>query len=336
MNETTIKKKKFGIPSSLGKGLANTISMAENHVIDFKNAVIPLSYVETDPKNPRRMKISLEEIKNGLNEKDAHYTEKSKELDALKELAWSIEKKGLINPITVYQKGDKYRLVAGERRYLASRLANKTEIEARIYKNVPNEEDLKLVQWIENTARADLSLADKLANIESIFHFYKEKSSKKLDVEILMSLTGLAKTNAYRYLSILNNGLIRKFIEDGEIDSLRTAATFAEIKEANKLAEAVAQHKQGGSVDHIVKQLKAKKTQESTKSSQTGKGGKAPLGVNLGKVKHGRVVKVLVEALVENPSYTHLNKIFTNVNWDNFKEVTQSFKKMLSILEREI
>ncbi len=331
-----LKKKKFGIPSSLGKGLTNTISMAENHVIDFKNAVIPLSYVETDPNNPRRMKISLDEIKNGLNEKDAQYTEKCRELDALKELSWSIGKKGLINPITVYQKGEKYRLVAGERRYLASLLINKTEIEARIYKNIPNEEDLKLVQWIENTARADLRLADKLANIESIFHFYKERFTQNLDVEILMNLTGLAKTNAYRYLSILNNGLVRKFIEDGEVDSLRTAASLSEIKDANKLAEAVTLYKQGVSVDHIVKQLKAKKTKEPTKLSQTEKSGKAFSGVNLGKVKHGKVVKVLVDALVDNPAYNHLNKLFTNVDWDNFKEVTQSFKKMLSILEREI
>lgn len=336
MNEMTLKKKKFGIPSSLGKGLSNTISMAENHVIDFKNAVIPLSYVETDPKNPRRMKISLEEIKNGLNEKDAHYAEKSKELDALKELAWSIEKKGLINPITVYQKGDKYRLVAGERRYLASLLANKQEIEARIYKSIPSDEDLKLVQWIENTARADLSLADKLANIEAIFHFYKAKSTQNLDVEILMNLTGLAKTNAYRYLSILSHQSIRKFIDDGEIDSLRKAATLAEIKDANKLAEAIALCKQGGSVDHIVKQIKTRNPQDTAKSEKAGKSDKASLTVNLGKVKHSKVVKVLVDALVENPSYTHLNKIFTNVNWDNFKDVAQSFKKMLSILEREI
>jgi len=332
----TIKKRRFGIPNSLGKGLTNTISMAENHVIDFKNAVIPLSYVETDPNNPRRMKISLEEIKNGINEKDSHYAEKSKELDALKELAWSIEKKGLINPITLYQKGEKYRLVAGERRYLASLLANKQEIEARIYKSIPRDEDLKLVQWIENTARADLSLADKLANIEAIFHFYKAKSTQNLDVEILMNLTGLAKTNAYRYLNILNNELIRTSITDGTIDSLRTAATLAEIRDASKLAEAIALYKQGDSVDHIVKLIKTKKPQETAKSGQAKKSSKASTGVNLGKVKHGKVVKVLVDALIENPSYTHLNKIFANVNWDNFKDVTQSFKKMLSILEREI
>ncbi len=142
MNEIVAKKRKFGIPSSLSKGLTNTISMAENHVIDFKNAVIPLSYIELDPNNPRRMNISIEDIKGELNVKDKHYAEKAKELETLKELAWSIQKKGLINPITVYQTGDKYRLVAGERRYLASTLAGKTEIEARIYKNIPNEKDL--------------------------------------------------------------------------------------------------------------------------------------------------------------------------------------------------
>ena len=327
MSETVKKKKKFGIPSALSKGLANTMSMAEHHVIDFKNSVIPMSYIETDPKNPRRMKLSLEEITTGLHDNTPHYSEKSKELDALQELAWSIQKKGLINPITVYQRGEKYRLVAGERRYLASIMAKKTEIEARIYKNIPSEEDLKLVQWIENTARADLRLADKIANIESIFNFYKEKSAQNLDVDILMQLTGLAKTNAYRYLSILNHAEIRACIENGDVDSLRAAATLSEIKDPVKLAAAMAVYKEGGPLNDIVQQIKSNNTYQPRTLTSS---------VSLGKVSQGRVVKILIDALVQQPSYHHLQPVFTSIDWENTKEVATSFKKLLSILEREI
>ena len=39
-----------------------------------------------------------------------------------------------------------------------------------------------------------------------------------------MELTGLAKTNAYRYLSVLNNPNLRKFIDNGDINTLRAAS----------------------------------------------------------------------------------------------------------------
>lgn len=338
MNEIVAKKRKFGIPSSLSKGLTNTISMAENHVIDFKNAVIPLSYIELDPDNPRRMNVSIEDIKGELNVKDKNYAEKAKELEALKELAWSIEKKGLINPITVYQTGDKYRLVAGERRYLASTLAGKTEIEARIYKSIPNEKDLKLVQWIENTAREDLCLSDKLANIESIVGYFNEDNAdQKFSVEVLMDLTGLAKSNAYLYLSILKNPTVRKFIESGDISSLRTAASLAEIKDSTKLAEIIELHKNGTSISSIMKLMKEqKKAVDDTNKKKIEKRGRTSTSINLGKVTHTKVIQVIVNALTENPSYSHVEKIFAGIDWSNTKEVTQSFKKLLSILEREV
>ncbi|MCP6769829.1 ParB N-terminal domain-containing protein, partial [Klebsiella pneumoniae] len=78
------------------------------------------------------------------------------ELEKLKELASTIESSGVINPIVVYKRGEVYRVVAGERRCLASFLANKSEIEARVFNEKPKGFELKLIQWIENTAREDL------------------------------------------------------------------------------------------------------------------------------------------------------------------------------------
>lgn len=332
MNDVVIKKKKFGIPSSLSKGLVNTISMAENHILDFKNAVIPLSCIEIDPDNPRRMKLSPEELLSGFNEKTEYYLDKSKELESLQELSWSIDKKGLINPITVYQRADKYRLVAGERRYMASLLANKKEIEARIYKVSPSEQDLKLVQWIENTAREDLCLADKLANIESIINVVMKEGEKKLSVDVLMELTGLAKTNAYRYLSVLNNQSLRKFIDNGDVSTLRAASLLADIKDEKELSDAINRYKKEGGTSLAASSLKEKKV--SIKKQETR--GRAPSSVNLGKVNDPKVVKIIVDVLVGNPSYQHYEKVFSSIDWKNLKEVTQSFKKLLSMLEREI
>jgi ParB family chromosome partitioning protein len=52
----------------------------------------------------------------------------------IEELADSINRAGLINPINVVEMDGKYWLVAGYRRYLATKLLDKQQIEARIIK----------------------------------------------------------------------------------------------------------------------------------------------------------------------------------------------------------
>ena len=77
-------------------------------------------------------------------------------------MAHTIKANGVINPIVVYKLGELYRIVAGERRCLASILAGKQEIEARVFNEKPKGFDLKLIQWVENTAREDLTLDERL------------------------------------------------------------------------------------------------------------------------------------------------------------------------------
>lgn len=338
MTNTVSKKRKFGIPNSLSKGLSNTINMAENHKVDFKNAVVPISYIEPDPNNPRRMNITLKELKGELKKTDKDYDVKLDEMEALQELSWSIQQKGLINPVTLYQNGNKYRLVAGERRYLASLLANKSEMEARIYKTKPTEKELKLVQWIENTAREDLCLSDRIANIESIISYFESGIKKeKFGVKNLMELTGLSQRNAYRYLAILNNAKVRTLVSSGVISSLSAAHSLAGIKDATKFSAALEMYKEGMSVEAILKTIKTQKNVSKTSSNKSvEKRGRSATCVNLGKVAHTQVVKVMVDALVKTPAHSHLGDIFADVDWGDFKEVSQSFKKLLSELEREI
>lgn len=338
MSNVVSRKKKFGIPDSLSKGLSNTIKMAENHTVDFKNVVLPLAYIEPDPNNPRRINLSIDEVKKGECDKSGDYEKKQKELESLKELSWSIEKKGLINPITVYQVGDVYRLIAGERRYLASLMANKSDIEARVYKTKPSEKDLILVQWIENTAREDLSLSDKLTNIESIVnHFTDTSKAKKITFDVLMNITGMQRSNAYRYIAILNNSAIKKLIESNVIRSIALADLLVGIKDENLLREAVGLYKSGESVNAIAKFIKSKNKKNTKKSEvKLERRGRVAKNVNLGKVEHTKVVKVLVDALISTPKYNHLQAIFSNTNWDDYKVVTQSFKKLLLELEREV
>lgn len=338
MSSTVSKKRKFGIPSSLGKGLTDTIKLAENHVSEFKNVVIPISFIEPDPNNPRKINLTIDEIKSGECIKDNAYELKQQEKESLTELSWSIQKKGLINPITVYQQGNKYRLVAGERRYLASIIANKEDIEARVYKTKPSDKDLILVQWIENTAREDLSLSDRMANIEAIIrHFSEDLGNSNVGVDMLMKVTGLSQANAYRYVAILKNSALRDCIANKSVKSFKTASLLASTKSKQGLDEILRlSEKEGVSIEQALKVFKSKKkSKQAAITSKVERRGRGGSSINLGKVHHASVVKVLVDALVATPMHSHYKAMFLNVNWEDSKEVAQSFKQLLLALDKE-
>jgi ParB family chromosome partitioning protein len=75
--------------------------------------------------------------------------------DRLRELAQSIEANGIIQPLIVRQNGDRYELIAGERRWRASRMAGLTEVPV-VVQNTANDHLLE-VSLIENIQREDLN-----------------------------------------------------------------------------------------------------------------------------------------------------------------------------------
>ena len=74
---------------------------------------------------------------------------------ALEELAQSIRENGVITPITLRKTGDTYQIIAGERRWRASRLAGRTEIPAIVLD--VDEDTAYALALIENLQREDLN-----------------------------------------------------------------------------------------------------------------------------------------------------------------------------------
>lgn len=109
---------------------------------------------------------------------------------ALKELAVSIREHGVIQPIIVRKFGDKYEIIAGERRYKASTMAGLTKIPA-IVKNLDDKEASK-VALIENLQRRDLTPIEEARTYQKI-----------LDLDE-MTQENLAKTMGKSQASVSN------------------------------------------------------------------------------------------------------------------------------------
>lgn len=119
--------------SGLGRGLNALISEANAETGSEPEAVLQIADIVRNPNQPR----------------------KTFDEDKLAELADSIKQNGVLQPILVRKKGQKYEIVAGERRYQASKLAGLKEIPA-VVRDIDDNKVFQLA-LIENLQRSDLS-----------------------------------------------------------------------------------------------------------------------------------------------------------------------------------
>ncbi len=120
---------------------------------------IPINAVRPNPQQPRR---SFDET-------------------ALRELADSISAYGILQPLTVRDRGGVYELVAGERRLRAARIAGLREVPCLIAE--VGEEDAALLALIENLQRRDLDYMEEAAAIARLIRLYglsQQQAAEKL------------------------------------------------------------------------------------------------------------------------------------------------------------
>ena len=86
--------------------------------------------------------------------------------NSINELALSIRKYGVIQPIVVRKIGDKYEIIAGERRYKASVIAGKQTIPAIV--SEMTDKDSVEIALIENVQREDLTPIEKAISYKKI------------------------------------------------------------------------------------------------------------------------------------------------------------------------
>jgi ParB family chromosome partitioning protein len=113
----------------------------------------------------------------------------------LDQLARSISANGVVQPLLVRRKGERYELIAGERRWRAARLAGLTRIPA-VLRNVPDDKVLELA-LIENIQREDLN------PIEEARAYKKLIETLGLTQEVVAERVGRDRSYVTNYLRLL-------------------------------------------------------------------------------------------------------------------------------------
>lgn len=138
----------------------------------------------------------LKEIKLKEIIRDEEQPRKDFDVEALEALAASIKEHGILSPIVVVKEEDKYKIVAGERRWRAAKIAGLSTVPV-IIRTLDAQNRLEL-SIIENAQREDLSaieLATAYAKLKSQFNLSEEEIAKRV---------GKSKTSVENTMRLLN------------------------------------------------------------------------------------------------------------------------------------
>ena len=151
------------------------------------------------------VRIKLDKIIPNKNQPRLDFYDESS-----KGLAESIKRNGLLQPVTVRKNGDKYELIAGERRYRASLLNGSKDIEAIIMES-SDEQSAKLA-LIENLQREDLNAIEQAMAMKRIME------SEDLTQNELAERLGYKQSTVANKLRLLKlPDYIKKAISTGTI-----------------------------------------------------------------------------------------------------------------------
>lgn len=133
------------------------------------------------PDNDEMLQSVVQEIALGDIDPNREQPRKSFKDESLNQLADSIRESGVLQPIIVVANGDRYRIVAGERRFRAARLAGLSVIPC-IVRQMDQIQQMEAA-LIENLQREDLNPMESAAAIRSLMQqcgYTQETAAKKL------------------------------------------------------------------------------------------------------------------------------------------------------------
>lgn len=192
--------------AALGKGLNALFTETAAESGSEPEASLPIASIITNPDQPRK---SFDETQ-------------------LSELSDSIRQNGILQPILVRKKGDKYEIVAGERRYQASKLAGLKEIPA-IVREIDDAEVFQLA-LIENLQRSDLTPIEEARGYRQLLD---TKGLTQEGLAKILSKSRSAIANTLRLMDLPQE--VQDMMEEGQITAGHARAILAVPTEEGRI-----------------------------------------------------------------------------------------------------
>lgn len=232
--------------TGLGKGLNALFSESlEDEVEEVK--------VEEKIDGEIVQNLKITEVEPNKNQPRKQFDE-----EALEELAESIKKYGLIQPIVVAKKDGYYQIIAGERRWRASKKAGLTTIPAIVRED--DEKKNKEIALIENIQREDLNAVEKAMGMKLLMDEYNLTQSQ------LAEIVGKSRSGVANTLRILNlDKRVLELAKQGRLTEGHCRALLCYEDGDKQLQEAMKLIENGRSVRDIERKTQRNKSKKVDK-----------------------------------------------------------------------
>jgi ParB family transcriptional regulator, chromosome partitioning protein len=360
-----IKKRSFGIGMELDQALTETVNSVELSAKTGRLDFLPVTKVAVDPNNPRTIKVTKQEalklravVKDNIEsltgdeaikilvENQEEWTDaKIKDLDSLITFARGIKRQGLINPINTYSHGSEFRIITGERRFLASVIAGLDPIKTIIHHEKPTDLAKTMVQWAENVDRDDLSLIDRINNLKQITIEYKKVNGGDITSKVLSDILGCSLRLAYDYSELLHlDQNLMDLIQAGQLDNIKKVAQIAKTKPNMARERVIKAYKSDMTLPQLrslialsKQEVDREKIKGDLSAVITGKSrkGRQPTKINLGSTTNAEAVKFIIQTILNETGQKDrdLETILLDSK-PGYKALSQAFGKLLKNLEK--
>ncbi len=192
-------------------------------------------------------KLKITEVEPNRNQPRKNFDE-----EALEELSESIKRYGVIQPIIVVKKEDYYEIVAGERRWRASKKAGLKEIPAIVREG--NERKNKEIALIENVQREDLNAYEKALGIKELMEEYD------LTQQEVSEILGKSRSSIANTVRLLNlDERVLEFVKQGKLAEGHARTLLAIDNKDKQYQMAVKMIEKGATVRDFEKNVNYKK-----------------------------------------------------------------------------
>ncbi len=207
------QKAATGLSKPSKKFLSNYKKLSDNNSLYDSGRVLNLAIEKIIP-NPTQPR------KNFLRE-------------SLEELSLSIKEQGVLQPITVRKRGDRFEIIAGERRWRASQMAGLKEVPAILKGDVNNQVSMELA-LVENLQREDLNILEEAMGYQLLLDDY-HLSQKKLALKLGKKRSSIA--NALRILVLPED--VQSMLRQGTLSlgHAKVLLSISDLKKQSQLAK---------------------------------------------------------------------------------------------------
>lgn len=295
--------------NQLGKGLST--------LIPNKNDLQNLIHVDST-QTQHIKKIDIDYIYPSKNQPRKTFCQ-----EKIEELAISIQKNGVIQPIIVKQNGiNSYEIIAGERRWRASKLAGLKKIPS-IVVNYTDREMLE-ISIVENVQRDNLNCIEEACSYKRLIDEFQYNH------EDIAKVIGKSRTHISNLLRLISlPEYIQNHIKDGKL-SMGHARALINIKNNESIADKIIS--ESLSVRETENLIKSLSSQLSINNENTNTTKKSISNENLKKLEQTLTEKLGMDVTIKDSG----KKGSIIINFDSIEKLQLILKRLTSNFDKEL